>query len=170
VFGLSISEFILIGVVTLIAVGPQRLPGMLKNFGQWMRKLRKMTTDVRAQTGIDDILRAEGLSGGLSELRSLVRGGPLAAVAATAPPVYRPAEDPFRDLEIDVTREYPLEGADAMGALPDDLGGDDDATEEPKVELPQAEPPNVAPPHAEVSDPAPANPEAPKTDMPKSEA
>jgi len=176
VFGLSISEFILIGVVTLIAVGPQRLPGMLKNFGQWMRKLRKMTTDVRAQTGIDDILRAEGLSGGLSELRSLVRGGPLAAVAATAPPpVYRPAEDPFRDLEIDVSREYPLEGADAAGALPDDLGGDDDANEEPKVELPKVELPKVelptpAPPHAEVSNTAPAKPEEPKADMPKSEA
>jgi sec-independent protein translocase protein TatB len=156
VFGLSISEFVMIGVVTLIAVGPQRLPGMLKNLGQWMRKLRKMTTEVRAQTGIDDILRAEGLSGGLSELRSLVRGGPLAAVAGSAPPpVYRPADDPFRDLEIDVTREYPAEGADAMGALPDDLGGDDEleelkAAELPKAELPKAEPPSAGVPERQV--------------------
>ncbi len=146
----------MIGVVTLIAVGPQRLPGMLKNLGQWMRKLRKMTTEVRAQTGIDDILRAEGLSGGLSELRSLVRGGPLAAVAGSAPPpVYRPADDPFRDLEIDVTREYPAEGADAMGALPDDLGGDDEleelkAAELPKAELPKAEPPSAGVPERQV--------------------
>jgi sec-independent protein translocase protein TatB len=162
VFGLSISEFILIGVVTLVAVGPQRLPGMLKNFGHWMRKLRKMTTEVRAQTGIDEILRAEGLSGGLSELRGLVRGGPLAAVAATAPPVYRPPQDPFRDMEIDVTREYPTEGADARGALPDDLGGDDDdeTSEPPTAELPNAELAKSEPPHTEEL----------KTDMPKSEA
>src|SRR3546814_4534998 len=37
------------------------------DLGNWIRKLRKMTIDVRAQTGIDDILRAEGLHGGLSE-------------------------------------------------------------------------------------------------------
>jgi Tat protein translocase TatB subunit len=172
VFGLSISEFILIGVVTLVAVGPQRLPGMLKSFGHWMRKLRKMTTDVRAQTGIDEILRAEGLSGGLSELRGLVRGGPLAAVAATAPPVYRPPQDPFRDMEIDVTREYPTEGADAMGALPDDLGGDDDdeTSELPKAELPNAELPKAELPNAELPKSEPPHTEELKTDMPKSEA
>jgi sec-independent protein translocase protein TatB len=168
VFGLSISEFILIGVVTLVAVGPQRLPGMLKSFGHWMRKLRKMTTDVRAQTGIDEILRAEGLSGGLSELRGLVRGGPLAAVAATAPPpVYRPPQDPFRDMEIDATREYPAEGADAMGALPDDLGGDDE--DEPS-EPPKAEPPKAELPNAELPKSEPPHTEELKTEVPKSEA
>lgn len=164
-FGLSISEFILIGVVTLVAVGPQRLPGMLKNFGQWMRKIRKMTTEVRQQTGIDEILRAEGLSGGLSELRSLVRGGPLAAVAATAPvPAYRPPDDPFRDLEIDVSREYPAEGADALGALPDDLGGDD------PVEPAKPEPAQVESAPAEVAPIAAAPVEATRAPEPKSEA
>ena len=118
-FGLSFSEVVLIGVVALVAVGPQRLPGMLKNFGQWMRKLRKMTTEVRAQTGIDDLLRAEGLHGGLSELRSLMRGH------APAPsPVYRPYDDPYHNLEIDISREYPPEGVDANGALPEDLVDD----------------------------------------------
>jgi sec-independent protein translocase protein TatB len=116
VFGFSIFEVVLIGVVTLVAVGPQRLPGMLKNFGQWMRKLRKMTTDVRAQTGIDEMLRQEGIQGGLNELRSLVRGH----APAPAAPVYR-APDPYTTVEIDISREYPQEGPDAYGALPDDL-------------------------------------------------
>jgi hypothetical protein len=75
-----------------------------------------MTTDVRAQTGIDDILRAEGLSGGLTELRSLMRGG-----APAAPVPYRAHEDTANQIEIDVSREYPPEGADAKGAIPDDL-------------------------------------------------
>lgn len=69
VFGFSFSEVVLIAVVALVAVGPQRLPGMLRNFGTWMRKIRKMTTEVRQQTGIDEMLRAEGLHGGLNELR-----------------------------------------------------------------------------------------------------
>jgi sec-independent protein translocase protein TatB len=119
VFGFSIFEVLMIGVVALVAVGPQRLPGMLKTFGAWMRKLRKMTTDVRAQTGIDELLKQEGIHGGLNELRSLVRGhGPPAPAPAPIP--YR-REDPYASLEIDVTREYPPEGPDAYGTLPDDL-------------------------------------------------
>jgi Tat protein translocase TatB subunit len=115
VFGLSFFEVVVIAIVALLAVGPRRLPGMLRDLGNWIRKLRKMTTDVRAQTGIDDILRAEGLGGGLNELRSLMRGAP-----APAPNPYRPHEDPYAH-DIDVSREYPPEGADAKGAMPDDL-------------------------------------------------
>lgn len=120
--GFSFSELVLIGVVTLVAVGPQRLPGMLRNLGQWMRKIRKMTTEVRAQTGIDEMLRAEGLHGGLNELRSLMRSGP-GALVGNAPPAapYRPPDDPYANIEIDATHEYPPEGPDAKGALPDDL-------------------------------------------------
>ncbi len=116
-FGFSFSEVVLIGVVTLVAVGPQRLPGMLNNLAGWIRKLRKMTVEVRKQTGIDEMLRAEGLHGGLSELRSIMRGGG----GAPAPQPYRVAEDPYMTVEIDVTSEYPPEGPDAKGALPDDL-------------------------------------------------
>jgi len=113
VFGLSFSELLVIGVVTLVAVGPQKLPGMLHTMGRWLKKLRQMTTEVRAQTGIDEILRAEGIHGGLTELRQLTRGGGLGPA-----PRY---EDPYANLEIDATREYPPEGVDSYGALPDDL-------------------------------------------------
>ena len=114
-FGLSFFEVVVIAIVALLAVGPRRLPGMLRDLGAWIRKLRKMTTDVRAQTGIDDILRAEGLQGGLNELRGLMRGG------APAPAPYHPPQDPYANIDIDVSREYPPEGADAKGAIPDDL-------------------------------------------------
>ncbi|HVJ13937.1 MAG TPA: twin-arginine translocase TatA/TatE family subunit [Polyangiaceae bacterium] len=112
-FGLSFSELIVIGVVTLVAVGPQKLPGMLHTMGRWLKKLRQMTTEVRAQTGIDEILRAEGIHGGLSELRQLTRGG--------APAPAQSYQDPYANLEIDATREYPPEGVDSYGAMPDDL-------------------------------------------------
>jgi len=132
VFGLSFFEVVVIGIVALLAVGPRRLPAMLRDLGNWIRKLRKMTIDVRAQTGIDDILRAEGLHGGLSELRGLMRGGP-----APAPAPYRPYESPSANIEIDVSREYPPEGSDAKGAIPDDL-----VQETPMDERP-SEPKNV---------------------------
>jgi sec-independent protein translocase protein TatB len=150
VFGFSFSEVVLIGIVTLVAVGPQRLPGMLKNLATWIKKLRKMTIDVRQQTGIDDLLKAEGLHGGLSELRTIMRGGG----AAPAPAPYRPAEDPYNFIEIDLTREYPPEGPDANGALPDDLVADEPSTAPVAPVAPPAVPPAVPP----AAPPAAASP------------
>jgi sec-independent protein translocase protein TatB len=129
VFGFSFGELVVICVVALIAVGPQKLPGLLKTLGQWIRKLQRLTSEVRTQTGIDDILRAEGLHGGLNELRGLLRGAhtpfpPLTTPSAPAQtsPV---GEDPYANIETDLSREYPNEGADSYGALPDDLIDDD---------------------------------------------
>jgi sec-independent protein translocase protein TatB len=138
VFGFSFGEFMLICVVALVAVGPQKLPGVLRTLGQWIRKARNMVHDMRTQSGIDDLLRAEGLHGGLNELRGLVRSNtvnPFAQVAAaaasatgystTTPSAETQAThtaDPYGGaVDIDATKEYPPEGPDAYGALPDDL-------------------------------------------------
>jgi sec-independent protein translocase protein TatB len=194
VFGFSFGELLVISLVTLVAVGPQKLPGVLKTIGQWARKLRKMTLDVRQQTGIDEMLRAEGIQ--LSELRSLMRDYHPASIAAslsaaaTAPPRPAPApaqvqveaavpvavsatvstaaryEDPYVGLEPDPTREYPPEGADACGALPDDLleppkspevgaaPGAPEPTPDVQVETANALPPSEPPaPAAETANP-----------------
>jgi sec-independent protein translocase protein TatB len=159
VFGFSFGEILVISLVTLVAVGPQKLPGMLKTMGQWARKLRKMTMDVRQQTGIDEMLRAEGIQ--ISELRTLMRGyhgGPFAAAAAPAPapspaPAPAPApryDDPYSGFEPDPTREYPPEGADAYGALPDDLL--EPATSNAVADAPG--PPDPKPEPAPVPEPA----------------
>jgi sec-independent protein translocase protein TatB len=126
VFGFSFGELLVICVVALIAVGPKKLPGMLHQLGQWIRKLRNLTNDMRSQTGIDDLLRSEGLHGGLNELRGLLRGNHGISfdpphVTSPVPAVSASVEDPYANVDIDTSREYPLEGADAYGALPDDL-------------------------------------------------
>jgi len=124
VFGISLTEVALIAIVALIVVGPQKLPGMLRTLGQWIRRLREMTTQVRAQTGIDEILRQEGIDGGIAELRSLIRGdlAQLARARSHEHEAPAPRDDPYEEaFELDRYREYPLEGPDAHGALPDDL-------------------------------------------------
>lgn len=158
----------MICVVALIAVGPKKLPGMLHTLGQFIRKVRNMTNDVRNQTGIDELLRAEGLHGGLNELRGLLRvnhglsfDAPHVPSATTVdpsvtsepnvsalPPPYAPIDDPYAHIEIDSTREYPPEGADAYGALPDDLLPYEQSASAKPVEAPGPETANEASPEA----------------------
>ncbi len=123
-FGISFGEIAIVALVVLIVVGPQKLPEMLRTFGVWMRKMRILTTEVRTQTGIDEILRDEGIDGGLAELRSMLRGDLRGIVRGPDPqrPPLSPYPSPESDAPpVDRYREYPPEGVDAAGAIPDDL-------------------------------------------------
>jgi len=48
-FDIGWSEFVLIAVVALIAIGPKELPGVLRTMGQWMAKARKMAAEFQGQ-------------------------------------------------------------------------------------------------------------------------
>jgi sec-independent protein translocase protein TatB len=48
-FDISWTEFLLIGVVALIVIGPKELPGLMRTLGQWTRKLRSMAGDFQNQ-------------------------------------------------------------------------------------------------------------------------
>jgi sec-independent protein translocase protein TatB len=143
VFGLSFGELAVIIVVALVVMGPKELPKMLRKVGQYAGKLRRMASDLRAQSGIDDALRAEGLAEDIAEIRKLARGEiEGAVVAARSATAFRDNDDvaasPYtanaappadvsdgvhpptiEDLIVDREREYPREGADSYGALPD---------------------------------------------------
>lgn len=122
-FGFSFSELIVVIVVALVVIGPKELPKMLRKLGKWAGQLRRMASELRAQSGIDDALRTEGLADDIAEIRKLARGE-LDAVqrsvvdtGASARPADPPAFSP--DFYVIRDREYPRDGADAYGALPD---------------------------------------------------
>src|SRR6202045_3899666 len=48
-FDIGWSEFALIAVVALIAIGPKELPGVMRMVGQWMGKARKMAAEFQGQ-------------------------------------------------------------------------------------------------------------------------
>src|SRR5260370_39540952 len=48
-FDIGWSEFVVIAVVALIAIGPKELPGVLRMVGQWMGKARKMVAEFQGQ-------------------------------------------------------------------------------------------------------------------------
>jgi len=101
----------------MVVIGPRDLPKVLRKAGQWAGKIRRTAAELRAQSGIDDILRAEGLSDDIAEIRKLARGEIEGVMrAARANPFETPALDEIR---VERDREYPREGADSYGALPD---------------------------------------------------
>jgi sec-independent protein translocase protein TatB len=55
-FGIGFGELLVIAIVVLIAVGPRRMPAMMKSVGRGLRDLRKATRELRAQIGLDEIL------------------------------------------------------------------------------------------------------------------
>jgi sec-independent protein translocase protein TatB len=48
-FDISWTEFLLIGVVALIFIGPKELPAVLRTLGQWTRRIRSMAADFQNQ-------------------------------------------------------------------------------------------------------------------------
>lgn len=133
-FGLGFGEMVLILIVGIVVVGPRQLPTLMRTAGRWVSKLRRMSTELRSQSGIDDLIRQEGLEKEIQELRALSRvnvidtlvstaTGPAVARAAARPaprpqenrPAQLPGTEPFRD------REYPMLGCDDYDALADDV-------------------------------------------------
>jgi sec-independent protein translocase protein TatB len=149
VFGLGFGEILVLIIVGIIVVGPRKLPTVMRSAGQWISKLRRMSSELRAQSGIDDLIRQEGLEREIQEIRSLSRvnivdtlmaPGISAAAAQTASPQASPQPvpkpvpvlppEPLRE------REYPLIGCDAYGALADDIEPPPPAPEEPPAPSP----------------------------------
>ena len=48
-FDISWTEFLLIGVIALVFIGPKELPSVLRTLGQWTRKVRSMAADFQGQ-------------------------------------------------------------------------------------------------------------------------
>ena len=48
-FDISWTEFLLIGVVALIVIGPKELPTVMRTLGQYTRKIRSMASDFQNQ-------------------------------------------------------------------------------------------------------------------------
>jgi sec-independent protein translocase protein TatB len=146
VFGLSFGELVVLLIVAVVVLGPKELPRYLRMAGQFAGRIRRMASERREKSGIDEVLRTEGIGSDLAEIRRLARGelggvaaavrsvgdaarpglGPRAADASSGPAgatpadAYSPTQVPSQAPNpIDREREYPREGADSYGALPD---------------------------------------------------
>lgn len=60
-FGISFSELLLVGLVALLVLGPERLPGAARTAGLWIGRLRRsfnaIKQEVEREIGADEIRR-----------------------------------------------------------------------------------------------------------------
>jgi len=137
VFGLSFGELLMVLLVAMVVLGPKELPKYLRKAGQFAGRLRRLAYEMREKSGIDEVLRSEGLDRDIAEIRRLTRGelaGVISAARSTSDairPFDRNAAVPFTNpidppapalappIEVLRAREYPNEGADSYEALPD---------------------------------------------------
>ncbi len=122
---------VLLAIVLLVVVGPRDLPRLLRTAGRGITKLRRMSVDLREQSGIDEIIQDEGLREDLDAIRSLSRHNVVESFVkrATRPSSRRRAAgQPVPTDELSVPggppplreQEYPLVGCDCYDALADD--------------------------------------------------
>ncbi|MDN7140392.1 Sec-independent protein translocase subunit TatB [Pseudomonas sp. JQ170] len=60
-FGISFGELLLVGLVALLVLGPERLPGAARTAGLWIGRLKRsfnaIKQEVEREIGADDIRR-----------------------------------------------------------------------------------------------------------------
>lgn len=99
-FGIGFSEMIVIGVILIVAVGPKRMPGMLRALVKAYHEFRRATRELRASTGIDELIHDE-------ELRALRKPLHVPPAKKKAPPA-RPRSLSY----VERMQESPPEGVD----------------------------------------------------------
>ncbi|WP_122664771.1 Sec-independent protein translocase protein TatB, partial [Pseudomonas viridiflava] len=60
-FGISFSELLLIGLMALLVLGPERLPGAARTAGLWIGRLKRsfnaIKQEVEREIGADEVRR-----------------------------------------------------------------------------------------------------------------
>jgi len=114
VFGIDSSEFLLIGIVALIVIGPKDLPRVMRLVGGWVGRGRAMTRHLRA--GFDTMMREAELEEMQKQwARQNAEIMAATAPAAVAPHSYDAAVDPHAGDAVIGPHRY-----DHPGALPPD--------------------------------------------------
>jgi sec-independent protein translocase protein TatB len=101
-FGISFSELLLVGLVALLVLGPERLPGAARTAGLWVGRLKRsfnaIKQEVEREIGADDIRRQlhnEHILSMEQEARKILspQHTPTEPVAPQTPPATSPVVD-----------------------------------------------------------------------------
>jgi sec-independent protein translocase protein TatB len=101
-------DFVIVGAVALIVVGPKDLPGLMRKVGQFMARVRGMAAEFRAS--FDELARQSELDELRREVQSLRTGRPLdyAAQAMGAQDVVSDIQGDLASANAALTAEAPV--------------------------------------------------------------
>lgn len=91
-FEVGFSEMLLIGIVALIVLGPERLPRAARMVGLWVRRMRAYWFSMQAQ--LEQELAAEDLRKSLREAQDAVDEMKSTLKAPLTPPEAEPSDTP----------------------------------------------------------------------------
>lgn len=129
--GIGGFEYLIIALVALLVVGPERLPLMLRKLGQWVAKARRMANEFRSS--FDEMARQSELDELRKEVEALRRG------SSGMMPLGPEAEATFRGIRDDLNR--PLDApAPAPAVSGPEEWPDSAPVMEPLPETPAPEP------------------------------
>ena len=138
-FDISWTEFLLIGIVALVFIGPKELPGVMRTLGQYTRKIRAMAAEFQGQ--FQEAMReAEmaDLKKSVDDLASDIKSyDPLKSTREDVEAIGKDLNKDFEGKPLDLMKPQESSTASPSAAAP--------AAEPPKIEPVVAEPPGVEP-------------------------
>jgi sec-independent protein translocase protein TatB len=155
-FDISWSEFLLIGVVALVVIGPKELPAVMRTLGQWTRKVRGMASEFQNQ--FQEAIREAEMTDLKKEVDDLAQGvknfDPLKDIRAG---LESTGEDVKRSLSSTPDGDAALSDGSAETALIDS---------EPELPFAAAEPAAIAASEPLASEPQVLEPQASEPQVP----
>jgi sec-independent protein translocase protein TatB len=135
-FGMGGSEIIVILIVALLFLGPEKLPNAAKQISKGIRDIKKQSRALQQQIESD-----EQIGGAIRDLKSALRGeeAPIRPRPLKAPPPTNDAAAAGLAGAAAATTSTAVEGAEATSALPEtttDAPAADEANAPPRVILP----------------------------------
>jgi sec-independent protein translocase protein TatB len=139
IFDIGWAELVVIGVVALIAIGPKELPTVLRTLGQYMGKIKRMSSEFQSQ--FQEALRE-------AELSDLKQHAQDIQSTVTDFTTY----DPMKDAEPQTPPEPAHSDTVVMQPVPTETAAAEPELPLPAIDVPVAEAPPAAH-HEDLAEP-----------------
>ena len=103
-FDIGFTELLLVAVVTLLVIGPEKLPETLRTLGLWLGRLRRsfvaVKSEIEREIGMDDVRRQLHNEAIMDEMKRIEKEvnntvhAPIAAIEPRLAATPAPAADP----------------------------------------------------------------------------